>query len=557
MEKITKTSSCANCGQSFVITDWDDAFYKKINIVAPTFCPNCRQQRRLAVSNEMNLYHRKCDYSGEEILSVYSPDKPYKVYKPEIWWSDKFEALDYGRDFDFNRPFFEQFDELLHATPHVAVLNDYLLDQNSDYTNYAGNNKNCYLIFHADYNEDCYYGYGVKKSKNCIDVFNAFDSELCYECIDIQNCYNLKYSQNCINCYDGYFLKDCIGCKNCICCKNLTQKEYCIFNKSMSKGDYESFLKENPPHLWSTIEKLKEEFKVFCLELPNRCLRMIQTENSFGDQLVNCKDTSWSFDVSNMHDGKYCYQIYNGSKDCMDFYQFGLNAELIYECNCVGYNCQRMLFCVKSHEQISDVFYSNECYKSDHLFGCTGVRHKKYCILNKQYSRDEYEKLLPRIVDHMKKTGEWGEFFPISISPFGYNETPAQDYFPLTKEEALLKNYKWKDDEPSNAYIGPMRELPDSAHDTSEDICKQILTCKDSGKPYKIAPQELFFYKRLGIPIPRCSFKQRHKNRMALRNPRYLWARSCGKCGAPIQTTYAPDRTEIVYCEECYLKTVY
>ena len=31
----------------------------------------------------------------------------------------------------------------------------------------------------------------------------------------------------------------------------------------------------------------------------------------------------------------------------------------------------------------------------------------------------------------MKKTGEWGEFFPSSISPFGYNETVAMEYYPI------------------------------------------------------------------------------------------------------------------------------
>jgi hypothetical protein len=50
--------------------------------------------------------------------------------------------------------------------------------------------------------------------------------------------------------------------------------------------------------------------------------------------------------------------------------------------------------------------------------------------LNKKYSKEDYETLLPKIIDHMKKTGEWGEFFPMEISPFKYEETKAVDYFP-------------------------------------------------------------------------------------------------------------------------------
>ena len=37
----------------------------------------------------------------------------------------------------------------------------------------------------------------------------------------------------------------------------------------------------------------------------------------------------------------------------------------------------------------------------------------------------------------MMKTGEWGEFFPSSLSPFGYNETVAQEHFPMSREEVL------------------------------------------------------------------------------------------------------------------------
>ena len=39
----------------------------------------------------------------------------------------------------------------------------------------------------------------------------------------------------------------------------------------------------------------------------------------------------------------------------------------------------------------------------------------------------------------MKKNSEWGNFFPGYMSVCGYNESVAQDYFPLSKEEALKK----------------------------------------------------------------------------------------------------------------------
>ena len=49
----------------------------------------------------------------------------------------------------------------------------------------------------------------------------------------------------------------------------------------------------------------------------------------------------------------------------------------------------------------------------------------------------------------MKSTGEWGEFFPHEMSPFGYNETVAQEYFPMTEDEvrSMPKFEHWRSGE--------------------------------------------------------------------------------------------------------------
>jgi hypothetical protein len=180
---------------------------------------------------------------------------------------------------------------------------------------------------------------------------------------------------------------------------------------------------------------------------------------------------------------------------------------------------------------------------------------KKYCILNKQYSQQEYESLLPKIIDHMRKAEEWGQFFPTELSAFGYNETVAQDYFPMTKEQAQSRGYKWKDPDPKD-YKLQTYEIPDNIHDTPDDIQNQILACIDCERNYKITSAELRFYRRQSIPIPRKCFHCRHADRMKLRNPRHLYTRNCQKCSTQIQTTYSPDHPEIVYCEKCYLHTV-
>ncbi len=194
------------------------------------------------------------------------------------------------------------------------------------------------------------------------------------------------------------------------------------------------------------------------------------------------------------------------------------------------------------------------------LFGCVGIKNKKYCILNQQYSREEYETLVPRIIEHMRKMGEWGQFFPAETSAFGYNESMASAYFPLSRAEVLRRGWHWRDvpeEQPQAERIIEAKDLPDRIDDVSDDILRSAIRCPATGRLFKVIKQELSYYRAHKIPLPRLHPDERHRRRIALRNPRKLWERSCACCAKPIFTSYAPERPERVYCEECYLREVY
>ena len=184
-----------------------------------------------------------------------------------------------------------------------------------------------------------------------------------------------------------------------------------------------------------------------------------------------------------------------------------------------------------------------------------GLKKKQYCILNKQYTKAEYEDLVPRIIEQMRHTNEFGEFFPMSLAPYCYNETTAQEYYPLSREDALHQGLRWKDNLPFTTGKETMSRanIPDRIEDVPESIVHEVLACEATKKNFRITKQELLFYRTFKIPIPRLHPDERHRRRMQLRNPRRLWDRTCGKCGAGITTSYAPERPEIVYCESCYL----
>jgi hypothetical protein len=185
-----------------------------------------------------------------------------------------------------------------------------------------------------------------------------------------------------------------------------------------------------------------------------------------------------------------------------------------------------------------------------------GLKRASYCIFNKQYTKEQYEELAPRIIEHMQKTGEWGEFFPTEIASHAYNETIAPEYFPLAKEHVRERGWKWKDADPKQ-YLPANAELPDRSMDASDSIAKSTFACDRCGRNYRIIQQELALYRQMPVPLPALCSSCRHDDRMQRRTPYKLWSRKCAKCSSPIKTAFSPERPEIVYCEECYLKEVY
>jgi len=556
MEKI-----CEKCEAKFFITEDDEKFLdkialvingKKISIPVPKLCPDCRQQRLLVLRNERALYHRKCDMCNASIISMFPADCRIKVYCKKCWWSDKWNPLDCGKEFDFKKPFFEQFNELVEEVPFAHLIAGGEVE-NCDYTNYLMTSKNCYLVSSSDYDEDCYYSTYIFRSKNCFDCLFVNDSELLYECVDSNNCYASAFLQDCQNVSDSYLCYDCKSCQNCIGCVGLRNKQYHIMNEKYSKEEYEKkkagFFGEN-----RNLEILREQFNEFKLKFPHKFAEITGCVDSYGDKLSNCKSAHNCFDLVEARD---CKNVALGlkAKDCHDCVGVP-NSELCY-CSTASPEDYSIHFSAVTWPRSDFLQYCLFCRMSKNSFGCVALHKNEYCILNKQYTKQEYEELLPKIIEYMKKTEEYGEFFPIEISPFSYNETVAQDYFPLTKEEVLVAGWKWHEDESEKMYKGPKVDLPENIDEVTEDICKKILTCEITGKPYRIIPQELMFYKKTGMPIPKKCPDQRHVDRMKLRNPRKLWDRKCEKCSKSVKTSYDSSRPELVYCEECYLAQTY
>lgn len=483
------------------------------------------------------------------MISCYAPDSPFKIFTRDEWWSDDWDAMAFGQDFDFSRGFFEQFYELQLKVPRPPLINN--KSDNSDFCNFVDGNKNCYLLTAANDNQDCYYGTLMANNKNIVDGMWMMDSELCYECIDCHHCYNLRFSQSCENCSDSSFLLNCRGVKNSLFCVNVRNKEYFIFNKQATREEYERICKEiagsfsKYQELFQRFNTLKQQFTV------RKGSNIVASENCTGDSIYHSQNVHHGFDIFTSKDCAYLHDGLKGS-DCFDVCYYD-RVQFCYESNSLmGYGYRFTNFCRDSY----DLFYCDNCHGCRNCFGCVGLRKKEYCIFNKQYSKEQYEELIVRIIRHMEARGEWGEFFPIQYSLFPYNESIAQDFAPLTKEEALMRGWQWR--EKTSAELLPQQIiLPDNISETPDSVCHEILSCVACSKNYRLIPQEFAFYRQMKLPLPRKCPETRFLERLALRNPFKLWQRQCQKCNRDLKTNYAPDRSETVHCDECYMEGIY
>ncbi|MDD5721016.1 MAG: hypothetical protein PHT16_01030 [Candidatus Pacebacteria bacterium] len=559
-----ETKSCQNCQKDFTIEPEDFNFYGKIKVPSPSWCPECRIVRRFAIHNTWSLFWRNCEKCGIKTLSTFEPETKITTYCQPCWWGDSWDGTEYAMDYDPSRPFLEQLKELSNKTPYAALETAYLTLKNSDYSNDIAWSKDCYLVFWADYCDTVFYSSLLNGLKYSADCIRGYESELCYESIGFTKNYRTFFSDECDTCVDVWFSRNCYGCTNCIGCVNLRGASNYIFNVKYSKEEYAEKLKELSLDSWSKLRELEKRAHEFWLTLPYReydghSLNL----NVTGEHVYTSKNSKEVYVVNGAENCKWTQFItVPTAKDCMDYSGWGNNSSLIYESATVGENANSIYFCYGCWPDSLNLQYCSWNISGKNNFGCFNLKRKQYCILNKQYSKEEYEKLKNEIIADMKinpyidKLGRkyyYGEFFPSELSKFSYNKSNAIRFFPKTKEQATREGFNWSDRENIVYNISkPANSLPEKIANTGEDILNEVIECENCGNGYRVVQGEYDLLRKMNLPIPHECPKCREIKRFARMNKPKLHHRNCMKCGVNIYTPYSPESPNIVYCVKCY-----
>jgi hypothetical protein len=493
------------------------------------------------------------------------------VYCESCYAGDSWDMYAHAQDIDWAAPFLSQLQSLFQKQPRVFSIRAGI-NVNSDFSNSVVNSKDLYLSFSCIESEKVFYSENVDKSKNTLDSLSCSDLEQCSWNNNSNKNYNCHYVIDSENCIDSYFLYDCSNCSNCFMSSNLRNQSYFFRNQKLDKEIYHQKIKELQLDKYSSLEKYKSEFKDLTQNSIHRFSLILASQNSSGDLIFNSNNINKSFDVRGCEDISMSYRMIN-AKDCMDC-GWIMKGELEYETmtgSGGAFNQAFCFMCIGSR----DIQYSISCRNCSDCFGCVGLTNAQYCILNKQYSKEAYFELLPKIkqsmgdnpyVDKKGRVFKYGEFFPYNIALFGYNESLAHDFFPLLKNEIQQLGFNWHE-RPERIYVPTQtsESLPESIHDISDTILDDIIACPNNGdyqtqctKAFKIHPEELQFLRQKGLPLPRYCPNCRHYERLSYKNPMKLYTRSCSNdCGTTFASTYAPDRPEKVFCETCYKRAMF
>lgn len=289
--------------------------------------------------------------------------------------------------------FLEEYEKLRKKFPFVATVGNG--NDNCDYSDNLFDSKNCYFVFESAEMEDCMYTEDGFKEVSDVECRFGLEGNGNCDCLDFASCSNCYGSQSIARCYDVWYSWDIGDCHDCFGCANLANKAYCIFNVQYTKEEYEEKLPE--------LKKMPKE------EVLRRRAEVIKkfpqlhsehfdyTNSDYCDYVYHVTNCYYCFDCANDEDSGYLTASYE-CKDVWDSLHV-VRGEQLAECSYSGdiYNCYKVTDCTRCY----DSYFLEDCLDCHNCFGCTHLSHKQYCILNVQYTKEEYNEKIAAIKEEL------------------------------------------------------------------------------------------------------------------------------------------------------------
>ncbi|MBI4598775.1 hypothetical protein HY734_01095 [Candidatus Uhrbacteria bacterium] len=552
--------TCAITGETWTMTDEEIGWYKKFNVPAPDISPNTRWKWQGYYDVGYQFWWNRHAETGKPVLSFHHPATGVRVLPDAEWFARDFAEISVG--YDRTRPFFDQMRELQLKVPLFATFNT-VPPENSLALMSLGD-RDSYFTF-ACKSARCFYMAGAFNTEDSSEVFLSIDCTRSHHVVHSDRIYNCRYVRESFDCMDSAFLFDCRNCRNCFGATNKRNAQYLWFNEQLTKEEWERRRAEVDFGRRSVVEACTERFERMLRE------QAVWPENfngtnadSTGDYLDGCTRTSFGFSSEKGPVDNYWSSWLYGAPQGTAF--------------CWGaFNCSEEFLCVSSPEssKLKMSYRSQRCEDSEYLyacvdlkncFGCVGLKKRQFCILNKQYTEDEYWWIVDEIKCGMLERGEYGNYFPTSMASTYVPESGAVLYAGASDEDLRKLGGPVFDPEAEDA-MGKDRvdlskarrieDVPDSIDDLTDDWIGVPIFDPEANRPFSILKPEAEYYRRERIAPPARHFISRMKALSFSAQKAQLEYRACAVCSAKLLTSANlcyPNRK--IYCMKDYLAFV-
>lgn len=550
---------CALTGEKWIMTDEEIGWYRKFNVPPSKLSPLARMKTLYGYFIVFDIWYNRHFENGKPIISNIHPSTEISVLPDNEWFAKDFSEI--NLKVVLNSSFFNQLYKLSRLVPRAAGYNfvppknslAFLSfgDQDSFFVLASNSTRctSCTNVYHAEDSAECAMTYSVKKSCNILHSDRIYNSAF------------VRESYDCLNCY---FVFDCRNCEYCFGATNQRHKKYLWFNEQLTENEWQKRFSEISLLSFEKRECLEKQFHelVSAAVWPQNFNN--GDENSTGEYLNKTIDSKDCYYIStpgcrNLDHVTYgltdapSHDVYLGSgimASSDSYYSIGIS------------NSSKINFALSINSECFNCEYCESCYNCENCFGCVGLRHKKFCLLNTQYTEEEYWKVLDELKCAMLSRGEYGELPPVNFSTQVCQTSGLGVAYGASDAECLLfgaKDIKPSDDGAEGSSLDPsffhlVSEIPDLIED-KEKVAKITWWDEKMKRRFSYLLPELEIYKQLKIAPPRKHPTRRITDLYREMNMPIFFETECQKCQKIISTAKNqayPNRK--IYCHDCYLK---
>lgn len=600
-DPIVERRTCAISQTSFPLFQSEKNLLEKlsyrianqnIQLPLPTLCPEIRLLQKLLFINQTKFYNNACALSGQKTISRLSPQSGYAIYTNKNRSSDERESSDYGMDIDEHKSVMDHICHLTQATPYQDLIGSLSnTETNAVYTNYTSDIADSYMVWDANNVEKSCYSMLILNATYAIDCLSCSYVENCYQCVDSDHIFACFYCTKVVWTKYSRYMTDCQNCDYCIGCVWLNGKKYYILNQASDEQTYHKTLeklqdkeyREQFVHQWMDISNNR----------PRPAVTIVGSEDVSGSDILESNRVHWSFTIRDSQDICYSYNL-QSSQDCLDVFSYGHESYCMYN-SVQAWRYSHHIYRSSTIGKWENLFYCIEVKKSKNCFGCVNMRDKEYCIFNKQYTKEQYESIVPKLLERIQSEWSGYDFLWSQCSPFPYNDTFAMMYFPIrtihypstsqvldqngqldvyvddtesfiskawlqvsngVRRPIWWRNKQWEINIPDNIELLYKEDVA-NIQDYDSTILHKAIVCEVSGRPFRIVAIELEFYKKYRLDLPTIHPDIRHEKRFLSRANRTLHIRSCSQTGEEILSIYPQNVPFPVYSQKAYSDHMY